>query len=87
MAQLTLNMNSDKNYTPSWLKVEISPEESIKESQTLNQWSEHRSKPPNFIYIWSKIFQAFDMTRSQVMSVFDKLIEVLKNNKYSPIKG
>ena len=85
MAQVTFSMGSDRNATPSWLKVEITPELSNQESQNFEQWSNHGNKQLNFTQIWSQITQTVDLRRNQLMCIFDKLVAILKNQKYSPI--
>ena len=85
MAQLTFSASSDNSATPSWLKVEITPELSTQESQQFEQWSYDQTKLPYFRNIWSQITQTVDLGKNQLMSIFDKLVAVLKNQKFSPI--
>ena len=85
MAQVTLSRGSHSNATPSWLKVEITPELSKQESQQFEQWSYNQTKVSYLRNISSKITQTVELGRNQLMSMFDKLVAILKNQKFSPI--
>ena len=87
LAQLTLSMSTDDSCTPSWLKVQINPDQSTEESQKLNPWAKYPTTLLNFKQIWRQIVQAIDVKRSQLRSILDKLVANLKNQKFSPIKS